>query len=209
MQQHKHFTPVSNENQVPLKAKNWWTYCKSKETAKKLPDLLRKKGNVLWSSFCCNFLSVPSVWHTDHDGRRQNVLHLSRRVHLCGLEPVSGYCQLVLVHPLADLSCKRLISCTNCGLHSWVFPFSGSTSKFSLTFQCIFHNSSWNLVFSQGVSPAGFENQNRKLVWIRIWCFKLVSLKFCCSYYRFQSLKCWTVYKINSRIPVGNFYDFN
>ena len=66
-------------------------------------------------SCCCyNFLSVPCVRHTDHDGRWQNVLHLSRGVHLCSLELVLGYRQLVFVHPTVDLSCKRLTSCTNC-----------------------------------------------------------------------------------------------
>ena len=125
--------------------------------------------------FCYNFLSVPSVRHTDHDGRWQNVLHLSRRVHLCCLELVSGYRQFVLVHLTADFSCKRLISCSNYSRHRWLFHDLRSTSTFSLMVQFMFYNSSWKeLVFGLGVCLEEFEKN-------------LVAMKFCCFYYRFQS----------------------
>ena len=66
--------------------------------------------------FCLFFLSfvllilVPCVWHPNHDGRRKNVFHLTRGVHLCCTEPLPGYCQSLPVHSTDHRSCPGGLS---------------------------------------------------------------------------------------------------
>ena len=82
----------------------FWT-----DLLKKLQSLKKRKlfsKKIIFYFF--GYLSVPPVWHTDHDGRGQNVRYFARRVHLCRAEPLPGYRQLVLVHPPVNFSCKKL-----------------------------------------------------------------------------------------------------
>ena len=78
--------------------------CKKKLQSLKWRKLFSRK--ILFYFF--GYLSVPRVWHTDHDGRGENVRYFPRRVHLCRAEPLPGYRQLVLVHPPVNFSCKKL-----------------------------------------------------------------------------------------------------
>ena len=79
-------------------------------------DLVKKLQSLNWRKlfsrkilfYFFGYLSVPRVWHTDHDGRGENVRYFPRRVHLCRAEPLPGYRQLVLVHPPVNFSCKKL-----------------------------------------------------------------------------------------------------
>ena len=79
-------------------------------------DLVKKLQSLKWRKlfsrkilfYFFGYLSVPRVWHTDHDGRGENVRYFPRRVHLCRAEPLPGYRQLVLVHPPVNFSCKKL-----------------------------------------------------------------------------------------------------
>ena len=78
-------------------------------SSKKIQSLKKRKlfsKKIIFYFF--GYLSVPRVWHTDHDGRGQNVRYFARRVHLCRAEPLPGYRQLVLVHPPVNFSCKKL-----------------------------------------------------------------------------------------------------
>ena len=85
-----------------------------------LADFVRRLQSLKWRKllsrkilfYSLGYLSVPRVWHTDHDGRGENVRYFPRRVHLCRAEPLPGYRQLVLVHPPVNFSRKELKYCT-------------------------------------------------------------------------------------------------